>query len=46
VVLSSSLYESQIEGYEHRNNSDVRDQPFPELTLEEQEIYAYDDSYH
>jgi hypothetical protein len=34
-VLASSLYESQIETYEHRDNSDVRDQPFPELTFEE-----------
>jgi hypothetical protein len=43
--LSSNLYESQIETYEHQDNSDVRDQPFPELTLEDQEIYADDDGY-
>ena len=44
-LLSSSLYESQIESYEHQDNSDVRDQPSPELTFEEQEIYANDDGY-
>ena len=42
---SSSLYESQIESYEHQDNSYVHDQPFPKLTLEEEEIYADDDGY-
>jgi hypothetical protein len=45
-LLSSSLYESPVESYEHQDNSDIRDQPLPELTLEEQEIYADDDGYH
>jgi hypothetical protein len=43
-LRSPSLYESQIESYEHSDNSDIRDQPFPELMLEEQEIYADDDA--
>jgi hypothetical protein len=42
---SSSPYESQIESYEHQDNSYVHDQPFPKLTLEEEEIYADDDGY-
>jgi hypothetical protein len=42
---SSSLYESQIESCEYQYNSYVRDQPFPKLTPEEQEIYADDDGY-
>ena len=44
--MSSSLYQSQIESYEHQDNSDVRHQPFPEFTPEEQVIYADDNRYH
>ena len=33
-VLSSSLYESQIESYEHQDNSDVRDQPVSQMMLQ------------
>jgi NAD(P)-dependent dehydrogenase (short-subunit alcohol dehydrogenase family) len=42
---SSSLYESEIKSCEHQDNSYVHDQPFPKLTLEEEEIYADDDAY-
>lgn len=34
------LYESQIEGRKHQDNTDVRHQPFPESIPKEEQIYT------
>jgi hypothetical protein len=43
---SRILYESQIEGCKHQDNTDVHHEPFPESILKEKKIYANDNGYH
>jgi hypothetical protein len=46
VTRSGTFQEPQIEGPEHQDNSDVYQQPRPELVPEEQDIHADHDGYH
>jgi hypothetical protein len=43
---SWTLQEPQIDRREYQNNSDVNDQPNPELVPEEQDVHADHDGYH
>ena len=45
-VMLWMLGESQIEGYPHLNDSDVRHQSCPEMVSEDHCIYRDDDGYH
>jgi hypothetical protein len=38
--------ESEIEGYKHQDNADVRHQPLPEMMPEKQQVYANDNGNH
>jgi hypothetical protein len=40
-----TLQESQVEGREHQNDSDVHHQPLPEPVPEKQDIYADHNGY-
>jgi hypothetical protein len=40
------LQKSQVERYEHQDDSNIRHQPFPEPVPEEQDIYTDHDGYH
>lgn len=40
VTSSWTLQESQVESYEHQDNSYIHDQPFPEPASEEQDIHS------
>jgi hypothetical protein len=44
-LRSWALQEPQTECREHQDNSDIYDQPFPEVVPEEQEVYADHDGY-
>lgn len=43
---SWTLQESEIESYEHQDNSYIHCQPFPEMVSEEQEIHGNYNGYH
>jgi hypothetical protein len=45
VKCSWTFRESEVEGREYQDDSYVHRQPFPELILEQQEIYSDDDGY-
>jgi hypothetical protein len=38
--------ESQVEGGEHQDDANIRDQPFPKSISEKRDIYTNDDGYH
>jgi hypothetical protein len=40
------FYESEIEGREHQDNTDIHRQPFPESILEEQKIQTNNNGDH
>ena len=43
---SRTLQEPQIECRKYQDNSDVNDQPIPEVVPEEQDVHADHDGYH
>ncbi|MFZ0734815.1 MAG: hypothetical protein WAM79_21035 [Candidatus Sulfotelmatobacter sp.] len=45
-VILWVLKESQIEGGKYQNDSDVHQESFPEMVLEDQDVYSDDDDYH
>ena len=44
-LRSWALQEPEIERYEYQDNSDVYDQPLPEVVPEEQDVHADHDGY-
>jgi len=45
-LRSWTLQEPQIDRRKYQNNSDVNDQPVPEVVPEEQDVHADHDGYH
>ena len=45
-LRSWTLQEPQIDRRKYQNNSDVNDQPSPEVVPEEQDVHADHDGYH
>lgn len=41
-----TLQEPQVERQKYQDNSDVHDQPSPEMVLEQQDVHADHDGYH
>src|ERR1700735_698279 len=40
------LQEPPVEGYEHQDDPDVDQQPWPELVPEEEDVHAHDHAHH
>jgi hypothetical protein len=45
-LRSWTLEEPEIEGHKYQDNSDVNEQPIPEVVPEEQDVHADHDGYH